>query len=467
LPGRASARAAAGGTPLAQPASKPAAFMQQAATTTTRRREEREAMMRNRSRSWAGVMAGIGTIALGGLAHAEGGLTLEERVERLERRAEMPPPAAPDTSGLQGRLDALEAHLKNLPFGLKLGGMVVTSYLYDFNDPDSDRVSLRSLDGDSNSFVLDLFQLEISREPGESGVGFVTKVNFGKTAERMISDWNGDGDLGGTAEEDNSVELQDAFITWTPPGLEALTLKAGKFVTLIGAEVIESPLNFNISRSIAFGFAIPFTHTGALATYEISPMLSVTGGVVNGWDNVVDANDGKSFLGSIAIAPVEQVSLLLNGIYGAEQPDRGDSKRGLIDVVATITPVENVTLSLNYDYGNETDLGPLRDTTVEWNAFSGIVAYDIPDAFVIPVGVAVRGEYFDDSDGVRLGDFGRYENAWEVTATLKLVLAEGLMFRTEYRYDSARNDLFEKESRRSGSFQDDQQTVAAELSYVF
>ena len=70
----------------------------------------------------------------------------------------------------------------------------------------------------SNSFVLDLFQLQVSRAPGEDGVGFVTKVNFGKLAERMAADWDGDGTIGNVAEEQNSVELQDAFITYNFPG---------------------------------------------------------------------------------------------------------------------------------------------------------------------------------------------------------------------------------------------------------
>ena len=116
---------------------------------------------------------------------AEGGLTLEERVERLERRGETAGKECCDTSELQRRLDQIEAHIKNLPFGIKLGGGIATSYQYNFNDPDSNITSLRAFDRDHNSFVLDLFQLQISRAPGEDGVGFVTKVNFGKTAERM------------------------------------------------------------------------------------------------------------------------------------------------------------------------------------------------------------------------------------------------------------------------------------------
>ena len=37
---------------------------------------------------------------------------------------------------------------------------------------------------------------------------------------------------------------------------------AGKFVTPIGAEVIESQDNWNYTRSILFGYAIPFYHLG-------------------------------------------------------------------------------------------------------------------------------------------------------------------------------------------------------------
>jgi hypothetical protein len=207
--------------------------------------------------------------------------------------------------------------------------------------------------------------------------------------------------------------------------------------------------------------------------YAISPEVKVSAGVVNGWDNVIDSNDGKSFMGSIAYAPVDQFSLALQGMYGAEQPNRGDSKRALADVVATIKPVDNLVFSLNYDYGNETNLGApganglftKGNNTAEWNAFSGIVAYDLPDTFALPVGFALRGEYFDDSDSTRLGGtFGQDQQDWEVTGTFKLVLAEGLMARAEYRYDHARRDTF---LRNVGGTQEDQHTVAGELSYVF
>jgi len=320
--------------------------------------------------------------------------------------------------------------------------------------------------------VLDLFQLEVSRAPGEDGVGFVTKVNFGKLAERMASDWDGNGTIGNVAEEQNSIELEEAYITYNPPGLPDFQVKAGKFVTLHGAEVIEPWRNANVSRSLQYTFAIPIGHVGALASYAFSEQVTAMLGIVNGWDNVVDSNDGKTVHGGVILTPVEQFSLAIMGIYGCEQPDNGYSKRGVADVVATIKPIDNFAITLNYDYGNESGLGVGGNE--QWNAVSGIVAYDLPDLLVVPIGFALRGEYFDDSDGTRLqsqlqpGDpgYGKYQNAWEVTGTFKVVLAEGLMFRTEYRYDSAQNNLYEDDSS-GDDFRDSQQTIAAELSYVF
>jgi hypothetical protein len=425
--------------------------------------------------SWmAATAVVVGSLSFSIPVGAEGGLTLEERVERLERRGELPAAASTDTSELQRRLDQIEAHIKNLPFGIKLGGGIATSYMYDFNNPDSHNVSLRAFDRDSNSIVLDLFQLEVSRAPGEDGVGFVTKVNFGKLAERSSSDWHGDGKPGMCSGSDPScsIDLEEAYITYNFPGAPDFQIKAGKFVTLLGAEVIEPWRNPNVSRSLQYTFAIPIGHTGALASYAFSEMASATLGIVNGWDNVVDSNDGKSVTANFTITPVEQFSVAINGIYGCEQPDNGYSKRGVADLVATIKPVENLAIILNYDYGNESGLGVGGNE--QWNAASGIVAYDIPDLLVVPIGFALRGEYFDDSDGTRLqgqlqpGDpgYGKYQNAWEVTGTFKVVLAEGLMFRTEYRYDSAHNNLYEDDSS-GDDFRDSQQTIAAELSYVF
>ena len=213
-----------------------------------------------------------------------------------------------------------------------------------------------------------------------------------------------------------------------------------------------------------------------LGSYEFDndegeQMAKITAGVVNGWDNVVDSNDGKTAMLQVAVTPMDMLSLTINGTYGAEQADRNGSKRAIIDTIVGINPIEGLGFTLEYLYGHETDLGPNNGTDVEWHSFAGIVAYDLPkDLTPMPVSMALRGEYFDDSHGTRLPTptaFGRAVNAYEVTYTVGVWLYEGLRFRTEYRYDWSTRDVYDNDRASDAFFQDDQHTIAAELSYVF
>jgi hypothetical protein len=78
-----------------------------------------------------------------------------------------------------------------------------------------------------------------------------------------------------------------------------LTLKAGKFVTCSGYEVIESPNNLNFSRGYLFGLAIPLTHTGGFASYTFTDWFNVTAGVVAGLGRPKNVNDSvQSYTGS-------------------------------------------------------------------------------------------------------------------------------------------------------------------------
>jgi hypothetical protein len=80
-----------------------------------------------------------------------------------------------------------------------------------------------------------------------------------------------------------AFDVTQAYVGYTSG---ALAVQAGKFETLAGAEVIEDPANQNVSRSILFGYAVPFTHTGARVTYTLNPTISLIAGVNNGWDNL-------------------------------------------------------------------------------------------------------------------------------------------------------------------------------------
>jgi len=189
---------------------------------------------------------------------------------------------APKT--LDERVGDLEKSLGALA-NFELSGMFYTSYLWNFNDPDNRINSLRSLDNQDNTFGVDLFQLGIKKN-GPGGLSAFIKLDVGNTASRIGADWNGNGQFTGVTGDSGDFEIEEVYANYAPDWSHGLSAKFGKFVTLLGAEVIEAPLNMNYSRSFLFGFAIPFTNTGVMFNYPFTDTLQTNLGVVNGILNV-------------------------------------------------------------------------------------------------------------------------------------------------------------------------------------
>ena len=349
---------------------------------------------------------------------------------------------------------------------VKLSGVVDVSYVYNTNRPDSGTNTYRVFDRSANAFSPNLVELVLQREPKPDGdVGFRVDLDFGKDAEVF-----GAAGLGATTDE---IDLQQAYLRLTAPlskvfklpDSHVAELRFGKFVTLHGAEVIESKDNWNFSRSLLFGYAIPFTHTGLRGYYNYNGIAEGYFGVVNGWDNVNDNNKSKSIEGRIALSPIKELfsfSPWLNVMWGAEQPNDDGNKRTLIDVGATVNPFEKLTLMVNADYGWERGafLDPngnrSKDNAI-WRGIALYGKYDISDWWSL----ATRGEYFQDLNGTRTGIYR--QGLYEVTATSEFKLYKNLITRLEYRHDESTTMPFVQR----GEGVDHQDTVSAEMIYPF
>jgi hypothetical protein len=212
-------------------------------------------------------------------------------------------------------------------------------------------------------------------------------------------------------------------------------------VTYFGAEVIEAIDNPNYSRSFLFNYAIPFTHTGLKASYAFTEALNASFYVVNGWDNSTDNNSGKSIGVSIGYAPAEIFSGYVNFMTGPEKADNNRDNRTLVDIVATIKPIKPLSIILNYDDAQE-DHSAAGGGTAKWSGFAGIVKYDFNETYSI----AVRGESFDDKDGVRTGTV---QKLTEWTLTPEIRLANGIILRPEYRHDSSNKESFDNGTKKT------------------
>ena len=360
---------------------------------------------------------------------------------------------------------------------IHLGLGFTEAYTWDFNRPRSGSlIALHSLEH-HNDGVPVLGQLAASR-PSEGWFipGFTLKLDAGKGARDIKSDWNGNGAVAhGDTFETNDFDVEEAYLTWAmpddgPSSLKGLTLKGGKFVTLLGAEVIEPWSNYNYSRSFLFSLAIPFTHTGALVSYPITDKLSVTGGAVEGWDKVQSNNQGWSGIGNLTYTLTDQVTLAANGIWGPEQTNKTGNKRGVADFVATIKPTSALTFLLNYDWGHE-DAAAAGNEAGLWQGFAAVANY----AFTDRASAAVRGEWFEDHGGTRTGTV---QSLYEATVTGKYLITQHLYGQLEYRHDeSAKGDAFPKDSpgRVNSStgpipitkFTDGQDILGFNVTYLF
>ena len=352
--------------------------------------------------------------------------------------------------------------------GLTIGSGVSSAFQWSFNDPSSHKLNGRSLDNFSSAYYVELFQISLAYNPvPEKGqFGYMIKGDTGRISRRIKADWNGSGIIPDTQWEHHEVELQDAYVMYNIPVYKGITLKGGKFATLLGAEVIEPWLNPNFSRSFLFGYAIPFTHTGGVATMPITDMISITAGGVMGWDNVEDNNSSPSVIGQVAMVPNDMVSVYVNGIYGPEQtcfPNNGgpgcnSNKRGVVDVVAAIKLTDEWGLIFNADWGSEDEasvVSPGRHST--WDGISTILTYQP----INPLTLALRGEWFEDPQGSRTGTA---QDLWEITFDAKYMLSEYIYTRAEYRHDESDARYFTAGKNFLLAGQD---TVALELGYYF
>jgi len=330
--------------------------------------------------------------------------------------------------------------------GIKIGGYIDTSYTYSGNNnvTFSDGTPNRVFDREPNSFNFNMAELSIAMQPDE-GFGGVVVLNAGTDADVTGAAGSGNND---------NFDVQQAFVSYKTAGAH---LMLGKFATLIGAEVIESPNNLNFSRSILFGYAIPFTHTGARLHYDINDMISTVVGVNNGWDNLKDHNRQKSVEAAISITPSDMFSLSIQGISGLEDGASGQQgNRNLIDVVATINATEQLTFVINADYGTQKK-GTVTGTTAKWWGIAGYGNYQFTDQWRL----AVRGEFFDDRDGFRSGTVQKWK---EATTTLAYTPTEHVELRGEYRHDwSDKRSFLES----NGNIRKTQDTAALEAIYKF
>ena len=345
-------------------------------------------------------------------------------------------PAKPAPGTLAGVLDAS---------GITATGYVAASYYHS-----NGYSTYHQFDNKHDSFQLDQAALTIAFQPKE---GFGALVNVAAGEDMKILN---------TAEgsNPNTFDVVQGFVQYaTGP----LTVIAGKYVTLAGAEVIAPTGNTNFSRSLLF-FAEPLTHTGIRATYAVSDTLSVVAGANNGWNySSLSTSGSKTAELGVAWTPSKAFSLTAQAYVGKDPTF--DAQRTLVDAVATYSATDALTLILSFDWGKQKQHAA-GDPDLDWNGAAFYTNYALNDQWR----VSLRLEYLDDKEGFVSGILGTAQKLKEGTVTFGYAPVKSVELRMEARYDKSDKSTFVRTITNDTSinpFADSQTGVALQGVYKF
>jgi hypothetical protein len=261
-------------------------------------------------------------------------------------------------------------------------------------------------------------------------------------------------------------------------------MDVGKIPTLIGAEVVQAPYNFNVSRGLLWSLQ-PTANVGIIVGKEIIAGFSVTAGFINDVysDTNVDLDNNKAMVGQVKYE-ADTFSVAGNVTYGSRMGNGESDKAGIGDLVVTWDPLDDLSLWLNFDVfwfrGNEPGFssGTEIDGTNLGVALAG--RYAITDRW----GAALRFEWlrldaedyeFDDLRDLGLASGDDVQDFFEFTFTSDFALTNHLQLRGEIRYDWTSSDFRIGDTKfenyyfnKNGNLTRDDQVVAlAELIYSF
>ena len=340
---------------------------------------------------------------------------------------------------------AAQGESKGFWEGTELGGLIDVYYDYYSTKPEGDAL-YRLFDTKHNQFNLNMAEVWLAKAPtADSRAGFKLRATAGSAAALINAFEPGGPEL--------LKNVEEAYVSYLAPVGKGLQLDVGKFVTPLGAEVIEAKDNWNYSRSLLFALAIPFYHAGVRVSYAPNDKFSVMGLLTNGWNNVVDNNSGKTLGGQIIFKPTGALSIVQNYMAGPEQPADSDDWRQISDTTVTFTAAKALTLMANYDYGHDTFAG----VGGHWQGFAGYAKFQANES----IAIIPRFEWYDDEAGFTTGT---PQTLKEATITLEAKALDNLLWRIEYRGDFSDQDVFKNDD---GVFKDQQHSIGIGMLYSF
>ena len=370
--------------------------------------------------------------------------------------------------------------------GITLSGYVDAGYQYNFtssggadamiHDPGTGNGFKPGTDSQRRGeFGLNAVKLALEKpltDANELQAGFRVDLMLGQDVKSV-----GATTAAATEDMSDSLFVEQAYVQFRLPYGNGIDFKVGKFVSLLGYEVIERPANLNISYGNLFENMGPRTHIGVLSAYKFNDTVDAKFGVVEGWNNGVGADnnlggstnnvqDGAGLTGAVNVtAPGGNANIQnafyyginnQNNILGVTNDENGDVF--VWDMWGNWVPKfanDKLLLGFNTAFGvgtsGITGGTPAPYTHSNWWGAALYAKYQFTDIFSL----AGRADYIHNDDSNKFGNdpqTGTSANediySWTLTAGFDVI--ENMMLRAEYRVDIGDNIEASGVSRSSG-----------------
>jgi hypothetical protein len=347
---------------------------------------------------------------------------------------------------------------------LIISGYVQTSYFDNLENPSGGQNAGYLWNTKNNNFSINKVKITLAspaveRSGDKFDAGYRLSLLAGEDAPVLNSN-------SGTTGFDY---LREAFVDINIPIGSGLNVKAGELISLLNYESGDGgAANENFSQGYQWFYTGDGPETGVQLDYNLTSWMNVKFRIEDGlYAGAIASRNEKGFMGSLNFKPTSNFWVSLLGFggegVGNEDADGGEVMAGYQVTKKLGTGFEGDYFHLDADSGQSGELWSLGS----W------VWYD----FTPKVGLAFRGEYLDDPDGVGLNvsdpnslapaphgagitSTDNHGNLASLTLTLNYRPAPNIKIQPEIRYDT---------TSYAGGFngKTDQIIVGAGISYLY
>ncbi len=311
-----------------------------------------------------------------------------------------------------------------------ISGYVDTSAQWNFGSGNANVPPYSYSQGKADGFNLNVVKLALEKPISEAdswASGYKVDLFIGPDANLLASQ-------SALAGAKSDFAIKQAYVALRAPVGNGLDFKMGVWDTLIGYELTDAPYNPNFTRS--YGYTIePTTHTGLLATYQFSDVVTANAGVANTYGPAIndrafpaESETSKAYMGSVVLTAPEQLgflqgSTLTLGIVDGFSTGSASDLTSFYAGATLNTPVSGFKLGGSYDYLRVSEGGLSAEAAAIYASYQ----------FTEKLTLFGRGEYAKADTAA----FFLAEEVFSATATLQYDLWANVLSRLEFRWDHA------------------------------